>query len=125
MRIRSSLAACAATIILLAGCQPRPGPPREAVQDIARTLFERAARGESVPVNIPFTGQGPHTPRLTDTEVLPLRPAYVEGREVYNFNVRLTYLNRIAQLEHAEFVVRLQQEDGAWQTSFPGVTKPQ
>jgi hypothetical protein len=106
-------------LLLGGGCRSASGPPRETVEGIARNLFERAVKGEDVQVRIPLTGQGRAAPKLVEVEVRPRSSANVEGREVFEYNVRLEYLNRIEQLESAAFLVRLEQRDGAWQTSFP------
>ena len=109
-----------ALALLGGGCRSASGPPRETVEGIARNLFERAVKGEDVPVKIPLTGQGRAAPKLVQVEVLPRPLAYVEGREVFEYNVRLGYLNRIEQLESATFLVRVEQREGVWQASFPG-----
>ena len=108
-----------ALLLLGGGCRSASGPSRETVEGIARRLFERTLKGEDVPVKIQLTGQGTKAPKLVQLEVRPRARAYVEGREVFDYSVRLEYLNRIEQLESATFLVRLEQRDGAWQTSFP------
>ena len=113
-----------ALALLGGGCRSASGPPRETVEGIARNLFERAVKGEDVPIKIPLTGQGRTAPRLVQVEVLRRPRAYVEGREVFECNVRLGYLNRIEQLESATFLVRVEQREGVWQTSFPAVPAP-
>jgi hypothetical protein len=108
-----------ALLLLGAGCRTAAGPPRETVEGIARNLFERAVKGEDLPVKIPLTGQGRAAPKLVRVDVRPGPQASVEGRKVFDYNVRLEYLNRIEQLESAAFLVRLEQREGVWQASFP------
>ena len=122
------------TVLLLAlyltACQSPSGPPDQVVRQIAQTLFDRAARGEDVPVSIPFTGQGPSAPRLLKTDISQRRPIAYQGSHFFEYEVRLTYLNRIQQMEHAVIRIRFERrEDPAtrsvvWQPSFPAPAPP-
>ena len=105
-------------VLVPIGCRTPQGPPKQVVEEIAGTLFERAARGERVPVNIPFTGEGQATPKLLKNEVSVLTPAFVDGAEVYQYDVRLSYLNRIQQMEHATFKLTILKKDGVWLPGF-------
>jgi len=109
--------------LVLAACAEPEGPPVDVVRQIAESLFERAARGEALAgVNIPFTGQGPATPKLTRTEVLTRRPTIRKEMQLYEYDVKLTYLNRIAQLENATIRVRIRKKDNVWMSSFADPT---
>jgi hypothetical protein len=103
---------------LLAGCGSSEGPPKGAIERVARSLFERAARGEEVPVPIPFTGEGPATPRLTATEVISKKLAPRRGTEYWECEVRLTYLNKIEQLETATIRILFAHRGELWQPAF-------
>ena len=86
----------------------------------AEALFERAVRGEPVPVAIPFTGQGPATPKLLKTEVNAHTPGVgPDGAELYQYDARLTYLNRIQQMETASFRFGFVKKDGVWMPWYP------
>jgi len=103
-----------------AACRPAQGPPVAVVRQVAESMFERAARGEPVPVKIPFTGEGPAAPKLLKTEVNPLTPGVGEdGAELYHYDVRLTYMNRIAQMENANFRFGFVKKDGVWMPWLP------
>jgi hypothetical protein len=107
-------------VVVAAACRPSKGPPPEIARQVAETIFERAAKGGEVPVNIPFTGQGPATPKLLKTEVNPLTPGVGEdGSEIYHYDVKLTYLNRIQQMEHANFRFGFVKKDGVWMPWYP------
>ena len=110
-----------AALVVLAACRPSKGPPVEVVRQAAETLFEKAARGEQVPVRIPFTGQGQATPKLLKTEVNPLTSETGEdGARLYHYDVRLTYMNRIQQLEHASIRFGfIKTKEGVWLPWFP------
>lgn len=107
-----------ALVVTLAGCRASGGPPAEAVKQVAESLFERAARGESVPVPIPFTGQGTATPKLTKTDIVAHRRVAEARGNIFEYDVRLTYLNRIEQLEQANFTIRFRRRDEIWRPSF-------
>jgi hypothetical protein len=113
--------ALAAWLLLAVGCRPSRGPAPAVVKQVAESLFEKAARGEPVPVNIPFTGQGPATPRLLKTEINPLTPGLGEdGAQLYHYDVRLTYINRIQQMENAAFRFGfVKTRDGVWMPWYP------
>lgn len=103
------------------GCRPSQAPPVEVVKQSAEVLFHRAAKREPVPVNIPFTGEGQAAPKLLQTEVNPLTPGVGEdGAQLYHYDVRLTYMNRIQQMEHASFRFGfVKTKDGVWMPWFP------
>jgi hypothetical protein len=115
--------ALAAVVLLVSACRPSKGPALEVVKQVAESLFAKAARGEPVPVNIPFTGQGPATPRLLKTEVNPLTPGVAaDGGELYHYDVRLTYMNRIQQMENATFRFGfVKTKDGVWMPWYPSI----
>ena len=103
------------------GCRPSQGPSVEVVKGSAEMLFNRAAKGEKVPVNIPFTGEGQAIPKLLRTEVNPLTPGTSEdGGQLFHYDVRLTYMNRIQQMENANFRFGfIKTKDGIWMPWFP------
>lgn len=110
-----------AVALLAAGCRPSQAPPVEVVKQSAQVLFERAAKGEPVPVNIPFSGEGQAIPKLLQTEINPLTPGTGEdGAQLFHYDVRLTYLNRIQQMEHAAFRFGyVKTKEGVWMPWFP------
>lgn len=114
-----------ALVMLAAGCRPSQGPPLEAVKQSAEVLFERAAKGEPVPVNIPFTGEGQALPKLLRTEVNPLTPGVGDdGAQLFHYDVRLTYMNRIQQMEHTTFRFGfLKTKEGVWMPYYPSLQK--
>ena len=107
--------------MLAAGCRPAQGPPVDVVKQAAEVLFNRAAKGEKVPVNIPFTGEGQAAPKLLRTEVNPLTPGMREdGAQLFHYDVRLTYMNRIQQMENASFRFGfIKTKEGIWMPWFP------
>lgn len=100
---------------VLAGCRASSGPPAEEVKKAAAELFARAARGEAVP-EIHFTGDGTVTPRLIASEI---RARHRVG-EAFEYDVRLTYLNRIRQMEWATVTVRFERQAGKWEVAARG-----
>jgi len=98
--------------IALAGCRSQPGPQAEMVKKAAEALFERAAKGEDVS-GIQFTAQGTATPKLISTEIRARRR--IPGTEAFEYEVRLTYLNRIQQMEWATIPIRFEQRGGRWE----------
>ncbi len=111
--------------LALAGCRPAAGPPLDVVRQHAEVLFERAVKGEKVPVPIRFTGEGPDTPRLLKTEVGRLTTGIgPEGAEVYQYDVRLTYMNRIRQMENAAFRFAFVKKNGVWTPWYPAAARP-
>jgi hypothetical protein len=113
--------AMAVLFVLAAACRPSKGPAPEVVKQVAQSLFEKAARGEPIPVKIPFTGQGPATPRLLKTEINPLTPGVGEdGAELYHYDVRMTYMNRIQQMENTSFRFGfVKTKEGVWMPWYP------
>ena len=110
----------AALGVALAACRPAAGPPVDVARQHAEVLFERAAKGETVPAPIQFTGEGPDTPRLLKAEVNPLTTGIGEGGvEVFQYDVRLTYMNRIRQMENATFRFGFVKKDGVWTPWYP------
>ena len=101
-------------LALGAGCQRYAGPSAEEVKKGAESLFERAARGEAVP-GIRFTAEGTATPRLLNIEITARRRIAGQGGETYEYEVRLTYLNRIQQMEWSTVTVRLSKGPKGWQ----------
>ena len=93
----------------LLGCRAA-GPPADLVKKTAESLFERAARGEPVSVSIPFTGQGATTPKLLRSDIVAKR----QVGDVFECDVRLSYLNRIQQMEDASITIRFQRSGGEW-----------
>ena len=105
-----------AAVAALVGCRPAAGPSSEAVKKVAESLFERAARGEQVE-GIHFTGQGSATPKLIASEIRARRR--ISQPEAYEYEVRLTYLNRIQQMEWATVAIRFEQRGNGWEPSLP------
>jgi hypothetical protein len=103
------------------GCRSSQAPSVEVVKQSAEMLFNRAAKGGDVPVNIPFTGEGQATPKLLRTEVNPLTPGTTEdGAQLFHYDVRLTYMNRIQQMENASFRFGfVKTKEGVWMPWFP------
>jgi hypothetical protein len=111
--------------LAISACRPSQGPPLEVVRQVVQSTFERAARGEPVPVKIPFTGEGPATPKLLQSEINPLTPGVDEdGAELYHYDVRLTYLNRIRQMENASYRFGFVKKDGVWMPWYPSLQHP-
>ncbi|MBI3695141.1 MAG: hypothetical protein HY238_09935 [Acidobacteria bacterium] len=98
--------------IALAGCRSQSGPPAETVRKAGEALFERAAKGESVP-GIQFTAQGTAIPKLISTEIRARRR--VPSTDAYEYDVRLTYLNRIQQMEWASIPIRFERRGDRWE----------
>ncbi len=106
MRFALILAALA-----LAGCRGSSGPPAEAVRKAAEALFERAVSGENVP-GIRFTALGTAAPKLLSTEIRARHR--LPGTEAFEYEVRLTYLNRIRQMEWATISIRFERRGDRW-----------
>ena len=100
----------------LAGCRSSAGPSSEAVKKAAESLFDRAARGEAI-LGIRFTGEGTATPRLLNSEITARRRIAGQGVDTYEYEVRLTYLNRIQQMEWSTVTLRLTKGAKGWQAS--------
>ena len=98
--------------LVLAGCRSQVGPPADAVKKAAEALFERAARGENV-AGIQFTAQGTAAPKLISVEIRARRRA--PGTEAFEYEVRMTYLNRIRQMEWATVPIRFQRRGERWE----------
>ena len=98
--------------VALVGCRNQPGPPAEMVKKAAEALFERAAKGENVP-GIQFTAQGMAAPKLISTEIRARRR--LPGTEAFEYEVRLTYLNRIQQMEWATIPIRFERRGDRWE----------
>ena len=98
----------------LASCRSSGGPSAEEVKKGAESLFERAARGEAVPA-IRFTGEGTAMPRLLNTEITARHRVANQPADTYEYEVRLTYLNRIQQMEWSTVTVRLSKGPKGWQ----------
>jgi len=102
-------------ILWLAACEVSVGPSAEEVQKAAATMFQQAARGEKVPIPIPFTGLGPAAPKLLSSHITTRRQLASRGGEFFEYEVRLEYLNRIQQMESATVTVRFEQRGGRWE----------
>ena len=98
----------------LAACRKPEGPSPEVVKKAAESQFERAARGEDVPA-IHFTGQGTGIPKLISSDIRARR----RSGEAFEYEVRLTYLNRIQQMEWVTVTVRFERRGEGWEASFP------
>ena len=81
------------------GCDERVGSP----------LSER---GENV-AGIQFTAQGTAAPKLISVEIRARRR--VAGMEAFEYEVRLTYLNRIQQMEWATLPIRFERRGDRWE----------
>ncbi len=97
-------------VVVLAACHTSSGPPAEQVKKAAEAMFERAARGEPVS-GIQFTAQGPETPRLIASEIRARRKISADR---FEYEVRLTYLNRIRQMEWGNITLTFDKKDGRW-----------
>src|SRR5262249_20643662 len=107
---RSSAVLLTLAVTVAAGCRTSSGPPAEDVKKAAEALFERAARGETVS-GIQFTAQGPDTPRLIASEI---RARHKTSADPIQCEVRLTYLNRIRQMEWGNVTLTFEKKDGRW-----------
>ena len=120
-RLPTSLRGVVIWILLataLAGCRIRVGPSAEVVKKEAEALFEKAARGEAAPANIPFTGGGKSIPKLLSTEITAGRQIASRGGEYFEYDVRLSYLNRIRQQEWATVRIRFQRRGRNWEPFY-------
>ncbi len=96
--------------VALAGCRNADAPAADMVKRAAESLFERAVRGESVS-GIQFTGGGTATPRLISSEIRARRRA----GSGFEYEVRLTYLDRIQQMEWATVTVLFERRGKGWE----------
>ena len=108
--------------LALAACRSADPPP-EAVKRSAEVLFERAAKGERVPAAIPFTGQGTAAPKLTRSEIVARRKLARGNDEAFEYDVRLTYLNRIEQMEQGMVTIRFEKREGVWLPTYVNRTR--
>lgn len=104
------------------GCRPATGPPAETVKKEAEALFERAVQGEAVP-GIHFTGQGSALPKLIETEI-KARRRIAQDPERFEYEVRLTYLNRIQQMEWGTVTITFERKGGKWEALRDGPKSP-
>ena len=100
-------------VVVIAACRSSAGPPAEEVKKAAEALFERAARGETV-AGIQFTAQGTAAPRLIASEIRARRKVSGQESERFEYEVRLTYLNRIQQMEWGNVTVRFERRGDSW-----------
>jgi hypothetical protein len=96
--------------VVLAACRTSSGPPAEQVKKAAEALFERAARGERV-AGIQFTAEGPDAPRLIASDIRARRKVSTDR---FEYEVRLTYLNRIRQMEWGNVTLTFEEKGGRW-----------
>ena len=97
-------------LVVMAACRASSGPPAEQVKKEAEAIFERAARGERV-AGIPFTAEGQETPRLIASEIRARRR--ISG-DRFEYEVRLTYLNRIRQMEWGNVTMTFEKKGEQW-----------
>lgn len=105
-------------VAVLVGCRGPAGPSAEVVRKAAESLFEQAAHGEAIP-EIAFTAQGPATPKLISSEIRSRRRIAQQGGDGFEYEVRLTYLNRIQQMEWGTVRIQFERKGDRWEMLPP------